>query len=208
MEFLSPFVEFFSPVEDVLCSLTTASLTILNRTLINKLFPWAIHEFLTFILITLLVWADWGLVVGPLNSGFLACILGKTHGTRLSSFSQGLVFWSRRRVNICVKSSLLKCLVGSHPALPNDTKFNHLFRLLMHSLCISSRNETLGSSTLISCFVIHEQNAGVGKILVYTDSYTLSWLLKVDLLSHFSSIATFSAQHWNLSTKSVQLGGL
>ena len=121
------------------------------------------HEFLTFILITLLVWADWGLVVGPLNSGFLACILGKTHGTRLSSFSQGLVFWSRRRVNICVKSSLLKCLVGSHPALPNDTKFNHLFRLLMYSLCISSRNETLGSPILISCFVIHEQNAGVGQ---------------------------------------------
>ena len=92
------------------------------------------------------------------------------HGTRLSSFSQGLVFWSRRRMNICVKSSLLKCLepilkclVGSHPALPNYTKFNHFFRLLMHSLCISSQNEILWSPILISCFVIHEQNAGVGQ---------------------------------------------
>lgn len=141
------------------------------------------------------------MVVRPLNSGFLACVLGKTHGTRLSSFSQGLVFLSRRRVNIRVKSSLLKCLepilkclVGSHPALPCCTKLNPFFHLLMYSLRISSQNEILWTRIPISCFVMNKMQVS-RKILVYTDSYTLSWLLKVNLLSHCSSIASFSAQH-------------
>ena len=144
------------------CCLTPASLwRSKKRKLINKLpnfndfaigwdYVWSLsisvssvlHEFLTFLAIDLLALADWGLVAEPSNSGWFACLLGKRQGPRSSSFRRGLdgIFCPGRRVNIRVKSSLLKCkeqifdcLVGSHLALLCWTKFTHFCRLLMPS---------------------------------------------------------------------------